>query len=537
MSSIPSFVFTAILSLVTGSNACAKADVVTAATTQGLTATQRADASFELDLRIHLAPRNVDALDDAIAQGKVLTPEEYQAQHGPLPQDLTEVAAHLQAKGMNVTYLGGHALAVQASVAQAEDAFDVELHTFKNRDNHVARAPNKIATLPKSLPHVIISGLSSKPPKVNHRIYRGEKSSRIANWFGHYTQPALDAKTIRSAYNVPGSATGKGQSVAMVELDGYDPADLDTYAKTMGIRRVPTRNVLIGGNDGTIHDEGARGEVTLDIELAMALAPNLDSIVVFEADNGDHALNDIFNRLANPQPGEPLIRAISCSWGEPEIYMTSAQARAENVILKQLAAQGQSVFVAAGDSGARDDGQHIGTDDPASQPYAVAVGGTQLHVASGAYSSEKTWADGGGGISQFWVAPVWQKGLEASITRASLVRRDVPDVALNADPNTGYAVYVGGWQTVGGTSCAAPLWAAFMALANERRAALSLPPLPFFSPVIYKVAQTTPGKAGFHDIADRSTNGYFPAVQGLDAATGWGSFNGSPLLDVLGTYK
>ena len=424
---------------------------------------------------------------------------------------------------------------VNASAKQAEDAFGVELHTFKNKQGHVARSPSRRPQWPQHLPAVHIAGLASRPDKVGHMRHNAYGKGVLENMFGFSKrQGPLDAKAIRSAYNVPGSATGKGQVVAMVELDGYDPNDIDVYAQEMGITRVATRNILVGDNDGTIHDQGARGEVTLDIQMAMALAPGLDSIVVYEADNSDHALIDIFNRLANPQPGEALIRAISCSWGEPESYLTANQAKAEGVILKQLAAQGQSVFAAAGDSGAHDDGSSIGTDDPASQPFAVAVGGTTLHVAHGLYQSESVWAGGGGGISRFWGAPTWQKNLEGKVTRASMVRRDVPDVALNADPNTGYAVYVDGWQVVGGTSAAAPLWAAFMALANERRASLSKAPLGFFSPALYKVAQTSAGLAGLHDIADNTTNGYYPAVKGIDAATGWGSFNASPLLDAFG---
>ena len=112
-------------------------------------------------------------------------------------------------------------------------------------------------------------------------------------------------------------------------------------------------------------------------------------------------------------------------------------------------------------------------DDPASQPYVVGVGGTSLTVnaATGAYASEAVWNDGlgngagGGGVSTVWPIPSWQTNVS---TVYSKTHRNVPDVSLNADPDTGYSIYYNGqWTIYGGTSCAAPLWAAFTARVNQ----------------------------------------------------------------------
>jgi kumamolisin len=213
----------------------------------------------------------------------------------------------------------------------------------------------------------------------------------------------------------------------------------------------------------------------------------------------------------------------------------------ESAILKQMALQGQTVFAAAGDAGAYSDQSHLSVIDPASQPFVVAVGGTRLYSSGGVYQGETTWNNGspsqgagGGGVSSLWVQPGWQSGVATSVNRGSNGMRNIPDVALNADPMTGYSIYYGGrWITVGGTSAAAPLWAGFTALVNERRAANGRKQIGFLNPILYSLGQSSRYSADFNDIRDGSTNLYYPAVQGYDNATGWGSLNGQGLFDDL----
>ena len=219
--------------------------------------------------------------------------------------------------------------------------------------------------------------------------------------------------------------------------------------------------------------------------------------------------------------------------------------QAEHPIFQQMAAQGQSLYAAAGDSGAYDNGSAITVDDPASQPFVTGVGGTKLSVSSagGPYQSEVVWGDpseqsndpfdthgsgGGGGISQVWNLPDYQNGVGLSQTF-----RNVPDVSLDADPNTGYSIYFGGQFTVfGGTSCAAPLWAAYTALVNQVRVGQKQTVLGFANPTLYTIAKGAGYAKGFHDVTN-GTNLFYAAASGYDNATGLGSFDGAGLLPLV----
>jgi kumamolisin len=173
------------------------------------------------------------------------------------------------------------------------------------------------------------------------------------------------------------------------------------------------------------------------------------------------------------------------------------------------------------------------------------VGGTSLQTVTpgGAWQSETTWNNGsatagagGGGISGSWPIPSYQSGVVSSQSLGSTTMRNVPDVSLNADPNEGYSIYLqGSWSVWGGTSAAAPLWAAFTALVNQERASTGRQPIGFLNLTVYKVAGGARYASDFHDIVDGSTNLYYPAVKGFDDATGWGTFIGSGLLADLTT--
>ena len=276
--------------------------------------------------------------------------------------------------------------------------------------------------------------------------------------------------------------------------------------------------------------------MTLDIELQMALASGASKIVVYEGPNSGTGVIDTYNRIAT----DNLAKQISTSWGLDEASNSGAMLSAENAIFQQMAAQGQTIFAASGDSGAYDNGSSLSVDDPASQPYMVGVGGTRLSTngAGGSYARETTWNSGGngggGGISSVWPIPSWQLGVISPNSQASTAMRNVPDVSLDADPNTGYAIaFGGGWYLYGGTSCAAPLWSAFAALVNQQRAAVGLGWLGFLNAQLYPLAQGTSYSSLLHDIADGSTNRFYPAVAGYDCATGLGSFQGANLLAAL----
>jgi kumamolisin len=332
---------------------------------------------------------------------------------------------------------------------------------------------------------------------------------------------------IRSAYNLPSSVTGSGQSLALMELDGYSASDITGYESQFSLPAVLLNNILVDGATGSAG--GGADEVTLDIELMVAVAPGATQIMVYEGPNDDTGILDVYDKIAS----DNIAKEVSSSWGSTED--TSSFGQSENTVFQQMSAQGQSIYAAAGDSGADDNGSSLSVGDPASQPYVVGVGGTTLTTSSnGAYTSETTWTDGGGGISSVWTIPSWQVGVASTSSKGSSTMRNVPDVSLNADPNTGYAIYLSGsWTEFGGTSCAAPLWAAFTALVNEQRVSNGMTDLGFPNPSLYAVGKGSDYNSDFHDIANGSTNGYYPAVTGFDDATGLGSFNGTNLFQDL----
>jgi hypothetical protein len=208
-------------------------------------------------------------------------------------------------------------------------------------------------------------------------------------------------------------------------------------------------------------------------------------------------------------------------------------------IFLEMAAQGQSFLTASGDSDA-DTGL---INFPEDNPYITSVGGTSLFVTTvGGYDYETVWNwnDGrgsSGGISTQYPIPTWQAGINMSACQGSTTMRNVPDVALTAD---NIAVWTdGGISVRAGTSCAAPLWAGFIALVNEQAAQSGQPPVGFLNPALYAIAASGNSNA-FHDIVygDNTSPGspnLFPAVPGYDLCTGLGTPNGSALINALAT--
>ncbi len=262
------------------------------------------------------------------------------------------------------------------------------------------------------------------------------------------------------------------------------------------------------------------------------MAPGLSSVIVYEGT----LIDDILNRMAS----DAIASQISSSWTYG-IDPTTEQ------IYQQFAAQGVSFFNASGDSDA-----WLGSvATPCDDPNITIVGGTTLTTTGpvGAWVSETTWNwdveygsefDGqgsGGGISGRYKIPSWQLGVDMSGNQGSTMARNVPDVAMAAD-NVYVIADFGVPQSVGGTSCAAPLWAAFVALANQQAAAHGRPTLGFVNPALYALGQSENYTNCFHDVttgnnAWSQSPGRFLAAPGYDLCTGWGSPTGSNLVNLL----
>jgi kumamolisin len=336
---------------------------------------------------------------------------------------------------------------------------------------------------------------------------------------------------VAQLYQFPSGADGTGETVGILELGGgYKPADLTNYFSSLGIKEPVVTSVSVdkGQNDPT-NANSDDGEVLLDIEVVGAVAPGA-KIVVYFAPNTSQGFQDALTTAIHDAANNPSV--ISISWGGAESTWSAQDMTAFDSAAQDAAALGVTVCAASGDSGSSDgvsDGaNHV--DFPASSPHVLGCGGTSLQSASGTIESETVWNDGaqggagGGGFSNQFPLPAWQAG--ANVKPPTGGGRGVPDVAGDADPETGYNVLVDGESMViGGTSAVAPLWSGLIALLNQKMGK----PLGFLQPSLYGLPQST---GAFHDILSGS-NGAFSAGPGWDAASGLGSPEGEKLLQAL----
>lgn len=534
-----------------------------------------------------------------------LTPPEFTAKFGPTQADYDAVTAYARAQGLTITgqSAGRTLLNVAGPSAKIETAFGVQMGRYKLASGEVVYSNSAAPALPRSVAVRVagIAGLNNLARMHPHfRRLDPNAPAPITGGGGSGSGPlgGLSPNDIKYAYELSGitplygtsvavpagALTGAGQNIGLFELDGYVAGDIAQYAAQFSLPTVLTGTassvtpVLLGGFKGIPIDVGGKTEVTLDIDMILALAPAATGIYVYEADQLTDAAAPItlFTAMANDKnpdgSNKPLLQVISCSWGIDEPSEDPAIISGENTIFQQMAAQGQSLFCASGDSGAYDGYRIITTgtgtiivstgltspvtDNPASQPYATGVGGTTLSYTKpgtttagvatpGLYGGEVVWSAGtssvnpegsGGGISTLWVKPAYQGRVGVSS-----ISREVPDVSLNADPNTGYSIFVGNTGTdttkgaaevVGGTSAAAPLWAAYAALINQQRTLNGLGSLGFVNPLLYPIASGSSYSANFHDIVT-GDNLFYHAGTGYDDASGLGSFRGASLLAAL----
>ena len=438
----------------------------------------RLPSANPISLRISLPLQNQDQLEAFLSRvsdpsdplyGHYLTPSEFIDSYCPTQDDYNTVAAYAQSMGLTVTGTQPNRilLNVSGTVGTVEAAFNLRLNNYRNAEGRVFYAPDNNPQIAGAMGSLIsgVIGLDNAAVWRSHVIQLSPEDLAQMGPLQIGTGPGggLTPSDILTAYNLDGvSADGSGQVLGLFELAGYNASDIAAYASYFGIRAVPLQNVMVDGYSG--HSGSGADEVTLDIELQNALAPGASKIIVYEGPNTYTGVVDTYNRIAT----DNLAKQISTSWGLSETQSTSAFLNSEYSIFQELAAQGQSIYAAAGDSGAYDDGKTLSVDDPASQPYMIGVGGTQLFVGQrGIYNYESTWnvnntisgGAGGGGISGVWSIPSWQQGIPSA---ASATMRNVPDVSLNSDQYTGYSIYYRkGWYVYGGTSCASPLWAAF----------------------------------------------------------------------------
>jgi pro-kumamolisin-like protein/IPT/TIG domain-containing protein len=541
-----------------------------------------ADARQVVTVDVTLRPRDVAALGSfasavsspgSPSHGHYLSTAAFRQAFAPAPSTLAAVRAWLAASGLSVgaTSANGMLVPVTGSVGRLEQVFSVPLVQTRLPGGRVSRAATADPELPADLAPAVqgVVGLSTVAQASPHLV-RGPSpvvtppgglraaavdvphagpsacgaASQAAGIFHGWTADQLaSAYGLSSLYDA--GRVGAGQQVGIFELAPYVPGDIAAYQSCFGTSASVTDVPVDGGATS-----GAIDEADLDIEVVAGLAPSASISVFSGPNNGGTGPIDTYTAMVD----DPSVRVLSTSWGVCESSMSANDRAAEAALFQQATAQGQTVVAASGDSGSSDcydpmsgTGNHgLAVDDPADQPNVTGVGGTSLSNFGPDAPVETTWNNGangggsGGGNSVEFPAPGWQQIPAAQNPDTAFncgpsmnaQCREVPDVAASSDPNHGDIVYIGGsWIPVGGTSAAAPLWAALTADIGQGCAT----PAGFLNTKLYPAGAG--GSPPFHDVTTGNNNLFgnpqFPATAGYDLATGWGSPQAPSLLGVL----
>jgi kumamolisin len=510
-----------------------------------------------------------------LADRKYLTRAELASQAGADPADFSKIDAFAHDHSLTVVEadVARRTVKLSGRVADFSAAFGVKLKRYKAGAISY-RGRTGSLTIPAELKGIIerVLGLDDRPVVTTHyRLLSQAQNSRAARAGRRGRKGAKQpraAKTdqvtsytalqIAGIYDFPSGLDGTGQTVALIELNdvdaqgnptgaGYATSDLQTYFQGLGI---PMPSVSPVGVDGGAnlpgHDADADGEVTLDVEVAAAIAPGAKFAVYFGT-NTDDGFVQVVSAAVHDDVRKPGI--VSISWGQAEETTTSQMLEGLQEILQEAAALGVTVCVAAGDDGSADmeknvwdDKPHV--DFPASSPFALACGGTTLNASSGPGAPVETvWNRGakggatGGGVSNFFPKPSYQANVKVPTPANKAGGRGVPDVSADADPYTGYSVVLGGTkQGIGGTSAVAPLYAGLIARINQSLTGGGGNAVGLINTLLY--AQSIPAGV-FHDVTSGNNDiyhdlhGEFGAGQGWDACTGLGSIDGAKLLAAL----
>ena len=409
-------------------------------------------------------------------------------------------------------------LDVQAKLADVERAFDVKIGLYRAPgETRVFYAPDREPTLDLGVSALHVSGLDDYVLPISHLMH-GSPPDEF-KFTGSGPGGDFTGSDMRAAYYGGTALAGTGESVGLLEYAGYELSDVKLYFDRVGQRNnVPIVGVSLNGARLRCANKCNDSEQLLDMEEALSLAPGLKQLVVYVGHNDV----SIINQMASDDTSKQL----SCSWGwRPD-------STALDPIFEEMAAQGQSFLVASGDFGYE---LKRGGVWPADDAYVTAVGGTDLttHGPGGAWRRERGWRFSGGGPSPDGIPiPKYQVPFINAQNGGSTTLRNVPDIAGNADFNN-FSCFNGhcttGW---GGTSYAAPIWAGFIALANQYAAAVGKPQVGFMNPALYRIGARPDYAEVFHDEVN-GYNGYYTSGTGFDLVTGFGSPNGESFIRAL----
>jgi kumamolisin len=455
-----------------------------------------------------------------------LTRRDFEHRYGTSKADAALAAVFARQNGLQLrdSDPARRVIHLRGRPSEISQAFGVELRRFEHAGTSYrsSRAP---ARLPGRLAEAVtgIFGLDDRPQLRPH--------------FRRNADPAASGysvASVASAYAFPAPVAGARPTIGILEFGGgFAAGDLSQYFGGLG-RSVPEiETVSVDGseNSPTGDPNGPDAEVELDIEIAGALAPGA-RIIVYFAPNTEQGFVDALTTAVHDTTYSPSV--VSISWGSPEGSWSSDARSALEATAQDAATMGVTVLAASGDQGASDGGSAgmLAVDFPASSPYVLGCGGTRLELSGTTIESEVVWNDlgdnegaTGGGVSEDFPHPPFQLGAAVPAAPNGFVGRGVPDVAANADPETGYAAVVDGQAAVlGGTSAVAPLWAALIALLSESIGK----PLGYANLLLYP-----PGAAATFRPITSGNNGGYVAGPGWNPCTGLGSPQGTSLLRAL----
>jgi kumamolisin len=509
----------------------------------------KTDPNSELQVTLVLRrrrelPEFPSALGKLPQQRQHLSREALTLEHGSMPDDIALVERFAREHQLELREIANHlrTVVLTGSAAAMQRAFGVSLVEMEHQRGRY-RATTGTVSVPRELDGIVLSvlGLNTRPCAKRGRVHHQNT-----------TKPFWTILEMARAYVFPANLGAANQSIGLIELGGgYDEEDLQKFFAGLGIPTPAVRCVSVDGAQNAPAPaeqirqflevvEGKRKlsevpadvlaaaqctvEVTMDIELAAALAPGAE-IVVYMAPNTEQGIYNAVSKAISGDAVPPC--ALSISWGEPETGVSEAYLASVDEVLRDAAMLGVTVCASSGDEGAMNgstDGKPV-VNFPASSPHVLGCGGSTVETQHGDNLQESAWnctlhgmhGATGGGVSRIFETPVWQREHGVPLSPVGSRGRGVPDVAGPADPHRGCAIIVGGeCCSSAGTSAVAPLWAALVACINATQGARC----GYITPLLYDLSNKD--AKPLRDIT-QGDNGFYKAGPGWNACTGLGS--------------
>jgi len=450
----------------------------------------------------------------------VLTTAQFRAKYSPTQAQAQEVANYLKSSGFSNVHVAKNRMLVSgdASVGRVQKAFHTHIAKVRTHNGRTAFANTRRARVPLRLRGQVLSVLGLQNVHTLHTFARTADAEQAStNSITGHNPTEFDA--IYGASNLP---TASGVTVGIVTSGDLSNvrSDLQQFTSNNGLSSVNTQTI---NTNGTGSSTSGDGEWDLDSQDIVGMGGGQVGKLIFYniPSLSNSNLTADFNKIVN----DNVAKVVNVSLGECETSAKSdGSASSQDQIFQQADAQGQTISVSSGDSGA-DECSNGGTTPswPASSQYVVAVGGTTLDASTTTWNSATAWSKTGGSESTFEPMPSWQQGVGQN---SGAQYRGVPDIAYDADPSSGSLVIVDGQQKqIGGTSLASPLfvglWARVLAAKGTN--------FGFAAPKIYNNLT----ESDFHDITSGS-NGGESAATGWDYTTGFGEMIGSKVINDIG---